>query len=56
MREAEADYLLTIGAGPFGPGGLVRLPRTGPLLTWRGITATEPPTSWDLTLGDIELF
>ncbi len=56
VREAEADYLLTIGAGPFGPGGLVRLPRTGPLLTWRGLTATEPPSSWDLTLGDIELF
>jgi hypothetical protein len=56
VREADADYLLTIGAGPVGPGGLLRLPRTGPLLTWRGVTATEPPRAWDLTLGDIELF
>ena len=55
-RAADADYLLAIGSGPFGPGGLVRLPRVGPLLTYREITAPAPPPSWDLTLGDIELF
>jgi GNAT superfamily N-acetyltransferase len=55
-RAADADYLLAIGHGPFGPGGLVRLPRVGPLLTYRAVTAVAPPVAWDLTLGDIELF
>ncbi len=55
-RIADADYLLAVGAGPVAPGGLVRLPRTGPLLTWRALAAERPPAGWDLTLGDIELF
>ena len=54
--RADADYLLAIGAGRVGPGGLVRLPRVGPLLTYRAVTAAVPPAAWDLTLGDIELF
>ena len=55
-RAADADYLLAIGPGPLGPGGLVRLPRVGPLLTYRAVTEAAPPVAWDLTLGDIELF
>ena len=55
-RAADADYLLALGAGPVAPGGLVRLPRTGPLLTWRSVTARVPPAAWDVSLGDIELF
>lgn len=55
-RVAGADYVLALGAGPLGPGGLVRLPRVGPLMTWRSVTAVTPPGRWDLTLGDIELF
>ena len=34
---------------------LLRLPRVGPLMTWRGVTAVTPPERWDVTLGDIEL-
>ena len=55
-RSADADYLLAIGHGPVAPGGLIRLPRTGPLLTWRAVTQAQRPRAWDLTLGDIELF
>lgn len=55
-RVAGADYLLALGAAPLGPGGLVRLPRVGPLMTWRSVTAVTPPERWNLTLGDIELF
>jgi len=55
-RVADADYLLAIGTDRVGPGGLVRLPRVGPLLTYRAVTAPAPPAAWDLTLGDIELF
>lgn len=55
-RVAPADYLLALGAGPLARGGMVRLPRTGPLLTWRPVATAEPPVAWDVTLGDIELF
>ena len=55
-RVAKADYLLAIGSGPVGPGGMVRIPHVGPLMTWRAVTATAPPARWDLALGDIELF
>jgi GNAT superfamily N-acetyltransferase len=55
-RAAPADYLLALGRGVLAPGGLVRLPRTGPLLTWRAVATDAPPPAWDVTLGDIELF
>ena len=55
-RVADADYLLAIGRERLGPGGLVRLPRVGPLLTYRAVSAPAPPAAWNLTLGDIELF
>lgn len=55
-RVAPADYLLALGTGLRAPGGLVRLPRTGPLLTWRPVATDVPPPAWDVSLGDIELF
>jgi hypothetical protein len=54
-RVADADYVLALGGPPRWPGGLVRLPKVGPLLTTRSL-ASPPPTRWDLSLGDIELF
>ena len=56
VRAADADYVLRLGGGPVAPGGLVRLPGQGPLLTWRAVGEATPPARWDLTLGDIELF
>jgi GNAT superfamily N-acetyltransferase len=52
------DYLIRIDRRRRSPGGLVPLPRQGPILTWRSITqAGMPPLEqWDLALGDIELF
>jgi hypothetical protein len=55
-RAADADYVIRLGGGLLAPGGMVRLPGQGPLLTWRAIGATTPPRRWDLSLGDIELF
>ena len=55
-RAADADYVIRLGGGAIAPGGLVRLPGQGPLLTWRAVSARRPPDAWDLTLGDIELF
>jgi GNAT superfamily N-acetyltransferase len=54
-RQADADYVLALGGPPVWPGGLVRLPRVGPILTCRPVTGAAPPR-WDLTLGDVELF
>lgn len=55
-RVAEADYVLGLGGPAVWPGGLVRVPRVGPILTCRPVTAPTVPARWDLTLGDIELF
>jgi GNAT superfamily N-acetyltransferase len=55
-RAADADYVIRLGGGLVAPGGLVRMPGQGPLLTWRALAARRPPDAWDLTLGDIELF
>ncbi len=55
-RAADADYVIRLGAGVVAPGGLIRLPGQGPLLTWRALKSPVPPESWDLSLGDIELF
>lgn len=54
-RSADADYVLALG-GATRPPGLVRLPKAGPILTWKPVAAPQPPSRWDLTLGDIELF
>ncbi len=55
-RTADADYVIRLGGGVIAPGGMVRLPGQGPLLTWRALGASTPPATWDLSLGDIELF
>jgi GNAT superfamily N-acetyltransferase len=55
-RAADADYVIRLGGRVGAPGGMVRLPGQGPLLTWRALRASTPPASWDLSLGDIELF
>lgn len=55
-RAADADYVLALGGPTRSPGGLMRLPKVGPILTWKPVCAPAPPTRWDLTLGDIELF
>ncbi|MEO6468370.1 MAG: GNAT family N-acetyltransferase [Acidimicrobiia bacterium] len=56
VRVADADYVLGLGGPPVWPGGMVRLPRIGPMLTCRPIGDGVAPTRWNLTLGDIELF
>jgi len=56
LHAADADYLIQLGGGVLTPGGMVRLPRQGPLLTWRAVKDPVLPRAWDLTLGDIELF
>jgi GNAT superfamily N-acetyltransferase len=55
-RTADADYVLALGHEAFGPGGLVRLPKVGPILTCRPVATPGIPPRWDLTLGDVELF
>jgi GNAT superfamily N-acetyltransferase len=53
-----ADQVLQITDRPYRRGGYLPLPGGGPILTWRGINATEMPPleRWDLTMGDVELF
>ena len=57
-RAVDADYLVAIDPQPVAPGGLVRIPRLGPRLTWRAVTpgGMPPLAQWDLRLGDVELF
>jgi hypothetical protein len=55
-RVATADHTVALGRSRFR-AGYVRLPRVGPVLTWRGVSIHDPPPlpSWQLSLGDIEL-
>ncbi len=55
-RQADADYVLALGGPPRWPGGLVRLPKVGPVFTCRPVSRPGIPPRWDLSLGDIELF
>lgn len=57
-REARGDYLIGAASARAGRHGTVPLPRQGPILTWRSLMDTNCPPlrSWDLTMGDIELF
>jgi GNAT superfamily N-acetyltransferase len=52
------DYLIRIDRGLRPRHRFVRLPRQGPILTWRAVNQTDMPPldAWRLTLGDIELF
>lgn len=55
LTSTDADYVIAAGAA--GARGLVPLPRQGPILTTRTLSAA-PPTLGDLalSLGDVELF
>jgi len=56
-RRVQPDYLIRVQA-PLAQDRLVRLPHQGPLMTWRHVRSTTLPLldSWDLRLGDVELF
>ncbi|MGH9030606.1 MAG: GNAT family N-acetyltransferase [Acidimicrobiia bacterium] len=58
VRAVDADYVIGIDARVICPEGLVRLPRQGPILAWRGLGQPAMPTlrDWNVTLGDVELF
>jgi hypothetical protein len=53
----EADYLLRVDRRAYAHG-FVRLPRIGPVLTFRSLDESLIPTMDDfsLTMGDLELF
>ncbi|MET0902435.1 MAG: GNAT family N-acetyltransferase [Acidimicrobiales bacterium] len=54
-----ADYLIRIGGPLADRSGFIRVPRQGPMLTWRplaGGPAGGQLGDWDLSLGDVELF
>jgi hypothetical protein len=57
-RRGGADYVLRLGGAGRLANGFVALPGQGPILTWRGLTCTEPPplSGFALSMGDIELF
>ena len=57
-RATRADYVLAADRPGLGHG-TVPVPRLGPVLTWRAVTADAPPVplaGWRLTMGDVELF
>ena len=58
VRAVDADYVVAMAPGLVAPGGLLSLPRQGPILTWRGLAQPRRPSrrDWDVRLGDIELF
>jgi hypothetical protein len=58
VRAVDAEYVVAIDPRPVAPGGLVQLPRQGPVLTWRALGQADMPPrrDWHLCLGDIELF
>ncbi|MBK5289324.1 MAG: GNAT family N-acetyltransferase [Acidimicrobiia bacterium] len=56
---AGADYVIRIGGAVLDRAGYVRLPRQGPVLTWRPLadsTSAASLSDWSLCLGDVELF
>ncbi|MDH3680056.1 MAG: GNAT family N-acetyltransferase [Acidimicrobiia bacterium] len=58
LAETEADVLLSSGRSPGVAAGMVPLPRTGPILTWRTLADDVVPSMADLDvpLGTVELF
>ena len=56
-RRARPDHLLAVTGAAWDPP-LVRVPRLGPVLTWRAVVDRTPPAlaDLDLRLGDVELF
>jgi GNAT superfamily N-acetyltransferase len=57
LDESGADYAIRIGGSPV-ESGFVRLPKQGPILTWRAVRNSRQPRlgDWRLTMGDVELF
>jgi hypothetical protein len=57
LRATGADYAIATRA-TLPPPAALPLPRQGPILTWREVTATEPAELGDfsLSLSDLELF
>jgi hypothetical protein len=57
-RVVRGDYLIRIGGPVVAREAFVRLPRQGPILTWRDVCDAAMPSleDWDLTMGDVELF
>jgi predicted N-acetyltransferase YhbS len=59
VRACGADYVIRSGGPLVDRRGFIRLPRQGPMLTWRRLAAHTPGghlSDWDLALGDVELF
>lgn len=55
VRQSGADYAVRLsGHGP--RAAWLPVPGQGPTFVWRHVVDTEPPPSWALVLGDIELF
>lgn len=53
----RADYTVLIGRAH--PSTWLRVPRAGPLLTWRPLVwsyGKPQPSQWELSAGDVELF
>ena len=59
-RSSAADYVIGTTRTTLAPTSLpVRMPRQGPVLTWRAVAPDEqmpPLPDWSLTMGDVELF
>lgn len=54
---AEADHVVRLADDGAPPAGFLRLPRRGPVLTYRPLAATTSgPPGLRLSLGDVELF
>jgi GNAT superfamily N-acetyltransferase len=58
IREMPGDYLIRLGGARASRQLFFRLPRQGPILTWRDVCEPSMPPldAWALTMGDIELF
>ncbi len=58
-HDSGADYVIRLGGPAVGRDGFARVPRQGPILTWRPLRSGAPGgrvDDWALALGDVELF
>jgi hypothetical protein len=58
QKAAPSDYMIRLDHRRVTRGPFVRLPRVGPVLTYRPLDSSPVPelTRWRLTMGDVELF
>jgi GNAT superfamily N-acetyltransferase len=58
VAATPADYALAVRDPHWPRRHFVPLPRQGPVLTWRALNEDHPDdlSTWNLTLGDVELF